>query len=87
MKTFFEADDIKEFADRIIESLKPQLKQLAKNNMIDDCYLDIEQTAQLLGVDPSWLYNNHRKLDIPSHKLGGHIRFSKTEVLSWAKKQ
>ena len=47
-------------------------------------YLTVKEVADLLGVLPSWVYDNHRTLGLPSVKFRGLLRFPRVTVLEWA---
>ena len=42
--------------------------------------LDTNQTAKLLQVPPSWVASAARRGDIPSVKLGHHVRFRVADI-------
>jgi excisionase family DNA binding protein len=51
--------------------------------------LTVSETAKLLKVPPSWVYERTRRRgtdQIPHFKLGKYLRFSKTDVLLWIQK-
>ncbi|MFG2113901.1 helix-turn-helix domain-containing protein [Streptomyces sp. NPDC048718] len=45
--------------------------------------MSVTDLAEYLGVTPAWVYNNHRTLNIPAFKIGGHLRFRPTDVDRW----
>lgn len=45
--------------------------------------MSVAELAEYLGVTPAWVYNNHRPLNIPARKIGGHLRFRLADVDRW----
>ncbi|MFB7027823.1 MULTISPECIES: helix-turn-helix domain-containing protein [unclassified Streptomyces] len=45
--------------------------------------MSVTDLAEYLGVTPAWVYNNHRALNIPARKIGGHLRFRPSDVDRW----
>ncbi|MER5551572.1 helix-turn-helix domain-containing protein [Streptomyces sp. NPDC002793] len=45
--------------------------------------MSVNDLADYLAMKPAWVYNNHRALGIPSRKIGGHLRFRRSEVDRW----
>ncbi|MFQ6195010.1 helix-turn-helix domain-containing protein [Streptomyces sp. NPDC000405] len=45
--------------------------------------MSVTDLAEYLGVTPAWVYNNHRALNIPACKIGGHLRFRPADVNRW----
>ncbi|KNB53616.1 helix-turn-helix domain-containing protein [Streptomyces caatingaensis] len=45
--------------------------------------MSVTDLAEYLGVTPAWVYNNHRALNIPACKIGGHLRFRPADVDRW----
>jgi len=51
-----------------------------------DRLLDAEELAERLNVPVSWVYEQSRQGNIPTHRLGRYIRFDLQEVLASQKK-
>jgi excisionase family DNA binding protein len=83
VKATFEEDDLNIITEKVITVIKPLLKLKESD---DECFLSKEDAARLLGVKMRWLENNQEKLDIPRYRIGGHIRFKKSELIKWASK-
>ncbi|MFF4531065.1 helix-turn-helix domain-containing protein [Streptomyces sp. NPDC001407] len=49
--------------------------------------MSVTDLAEYLGVTPAWVYNNHRALNIPARKIGGHLRFRPSDVDRWIEEQ
>jgi excisionase family DNA binding protein len=49
--------------------------------------MSVTDLAKYLGVTPAWVYNNHRALDIPGRKIGGHLRFRLADVDRWIERE
>lgn len=56
------------------ESAKPE---------VGDPLLTVEEVAKLLGKSTSWVYKQSMLKDIPRYKIGGHLRFKKSEIEAW----
>ena len=37
----------------------------------------------MLGKSKSWVYKRSMLNEIPRHKIGGHLRFRKSEIEAW----
>lgn len=49
--------------------------------------MSVADLAEYLGVTPAWVYNNHRPLNIPARKIGGHLRFRPPDVYRWIERE
>lgn len=49
--------------------------------------MSVADLAKYLGVTPAWVYNNHRALNIPARKIGGHLRFRPSDVDRWIERE
>ncbi len=81
----FEQDDIFPITNAIIKGLTPLLKQREK--VSDDLWISKAEAAKILGATIRWLENNAEKLGVPKYKIGGLVRFKKSELIQWANKQ
>ena len=50
---------------------------------VGDPLLTVEEVAKLLGKSTSWVYKQSMLKDIPRYKIGGHLRFKKSEIEAW----
>lgn len=48
--------------------------------------LTIKESAELLRVKVSWLYERTRTNEVPHLKLGKYLRFDQDELLEWARR-
>jgi len=48
-------------------------------------WLTIDETAALIHVPKSWLYERTRTNTIPHLKLGKYLRFDRDELIAWAR--
>jgi excisionase family DNA binding protein len=49
-----------------------------------------EETAEMLRVNLTWLYEKSRKRQrnpLPVHRIGRYLRYSRTEVMEWFAQQ
>ena len=86
MKLEIEQTDIEAIAQRVFELLIPHLP----NRQEQDVILDARGIADLLGKSQGqiyqWVHNaSHGLSDFPYLKVGRSLRFSKNDVLKWAK--
>ncbi len=47
----------------------------------------IKEMARLLDVPINWLYSRTRTGEIPHYRLGKYVKFDKSEVANWLRKQ
>lgn len=69
---------------------RPRRKPLADQGdaALDNASLmSVTDLAEYLGVTPAWVYNNHRHLNIPGRKIGGHLRFRRADVDRWIERE
>lgn len=45
--------------------------------------MTVEETANFLNVSTKWLYQQKARHKIPFKKLGGMLRFEKSELIAW----
>lgn len=45
--------------------------------------LTMDDVCALLQVKPKWLYRRVENGDIPSLKLGNHVRFREADIEAW----
>jgi len=54
-----------------------------KQTQLTEGYITIDEAAAYLCTKKSWLYQNHKYLNIPSYSLGRKLLFRVTELDSW----
>jgi excisionase family DNA binding protein len=85
--TFNEMPQMLELIYSEILQLKEELraqKQLAEKPKDDaDQYLTIEQVAEFLNLKTPTIYTKVYKREIPYHKTGRKLMFSKRELTNW----
>ncbi len=81
MKIELEVDDIQTIANKIIQEIKPLLKELhiPKNNE----WLGVKELSKYLKVKESWIYEKTYKKEIPFKKAGKFPRFRKSHIDLW----
>jgi excisionase family DNA binding protein len=57
------------------------------NVQIPNRFVNIDEASQFLNVKKSWIYQNHRLLEIPSYNLGRKLCFKLEELDEWVKSQ
>lgn len=49
----------------------------------DEEYLDIQESANLLNVEPSWFYNKKNKTKVNATKVAGKLMCRKSELVNY----
>jgi excisionase family DNA binding protein len=73
------------FLDRIREVVRDELRAVANGHGAE--LLTPEELAERMKLPVSWVYEQSRQGNIPTHRLGRYLRFSLTEVLESQKKK
>lgn len=47
--------------------------------------VNVKRICEVLGVKAHWLYRETKKRKIPHYRVGGHLRFSLTEINQYLK--
>ena len=71
--------------DAIREAVKEAIRETSGNGHYREL-LDADELAIKLKVPVSWVYEQSRQGNIPTHRLGRYIRFDLQEVLAARKK-
>jgi len=71
--------------DTIKEAVKEALREAAAANGHCTELLRAEELAARLKVPLSWVYEQSRQGNIPTHRLGHYIRFDLQEILAHKK--
>jgi len=58
-----------------------------EQTLINEGYLNVEQVSEYLSTRPSWIYQNHKRLGIPSYSLGRKLLFRRSEIDLWLANQ
>ena len=82
MLTTFEKSDIQLLVKELLRELIPILKGSEKTSA-NDFIFDVKQLSEYLNVPDSWVYRQTCDHSIPYYKLGGYLRFKKTEIDKW----
>ena len=53
----------------------------------DDPIMTVAEAAAYLAVAESWIYDNHRALNMPTVKLGRQLRFRRSALDAWLDSQ
>jgi excisionase family DNA binding protein len=73
--------------NKIVSSLSGLLdqkfKQYSAANPAPKVYLSVEETAIMLGIKPSTLYNLNLRREIPFHKIGKTLRYKYKDVIDY----
>ncbi len=57
------------------------------NLELSNRFVNIDEAAHFLNVKKSWIYQNHKLLDMPSYNVGRKLCFKLEELESWVKNQ
>ena len=71
--------------DAIKDAVKEAVKEANSNGHCTEL-LSPEELAERLKVRLSWVYEQSRQNNIPTHRLGRYIRFDLQEVIASQKK-
>ncbi len=76
------------FVEAIRKAVREEIQAAMGQNghQAGDHLLTAEELAVSLNVPLSWVYEQSRMGNIPTHRLGRYIRFNLSEVLSCQKK-
>lgn len=74
-----------EIAKRVLLTLKPLLKGIAKEG--NDSLMDVDTLSKYLGVTRQWIYQRVREKAIPHLKVGKFPRFKKKDIDLWLEEQ
>ena len=76
------------FFEKIREIVREEIKAAASNGNGHGAELFTpEELAERMKLPVSWVYEQSRQGNIPTHRIGRYLRFSLTEVLESQKKQ
>jgi excisionase family DNA binding protein len=67
-----------------VESLR---HQAVLGTDVNGALLTAQQVAKLLGVPPSWVYEQSRRGSIPTVALGRYRRYRAEAILEWVKER
>ncbi len=81
MKIELEIDDIERIAEKVVEQLKPLLKQNSNGN--DNELMDVKGLAEYLKVKEPWVYEKVHAKKIPFQRAGRFLRFRKKHIDKW----
>ena len=81
MKIELEASDIERIVEKVVERLKPLLKQNPKSN--DNELMTVSEVAKHLKVKESWVYEKVHTREMPFKKIGKFPRFRKRDIDIW----
>lgn len=83
MKSQFEAEDIQEITQAVIDALKPLLPGNSKQE-IEDTIFDVRGLSGYLLVTPKWIHERTHLKNIPFYKLSNkQLRFRKRDIDKW----
>lgn len=54
---------------------------------LDDVLLTVEETAAILKVPKSWVYERTRTRTLPVRKLGRHVRIPLGLLMAWVERE
>ena len=74
------------FLEAIRQAVREECQALMSQNGHQTELLTAEKLAERLQVPVSWVYEQSRQENIPTHRLGRYIRFNLHEVLASQKK-
>jgi excisionase family DNA binding protein len=79
-------EPVKNPFDLLVDQIRAVVREeIAAVNRQDSHLLTPEQLAEKLSVPLSWVYEQSRQGNIPTHRIGKYIRFNLAEVVSQKK--
>ena len=70
-------------AGELRELIRQEVREIERNSVEADEWVDIETAARLMSVSPEWLYHNRKALPFAS-KIGRRLlRFSRNGLQRW----
>ena len=66
-----------------IRAVKAELKKQTDTTPTLEKLLDAKTVAELLGENERWVYQQAKKKEIPSIRLGKYWKFSPSELQKW----
>ena len=69
------------FFEKIREIVREEIKAAANGNGHGPELFTPEELAERMKLPVSWVYEQSRQGNIPTHRIGRYLRFSLTEVL------
>jgi excisionase family DNA binding protein len=73
--------------DQIRAVVREEIKAAANGNGHSPALLTPEDLATQMKIPVSWVYEQSRQGNIPTHRIGKYIRFDLSEVLESQKKK
>ena len=67
--------------DQIRQAVREEIAAVHSNGHVNSALLTPEELAKQMKVPLSWVYEQSRLGNIPTHRLGKYIRFDFAEVL------
>jgi excisionase family DNA binding protein len=75
------------FFEKIREIVREEIKAASNGNGHGAELFTPEELAERMKLPVSWVYEQSRQGNIPTHRLGRYLRFNLTEVLESQKKK
>jgi excisionase family DNA binding protein len=83
MRTELEAHDIEAIVSRLLESLKPYLAGIGRDQP-EGSIMDMDELCNYLKVTPKWVYERTHLNEIPHYKLSNkQLRFKRRDIDKW----
>ena len=73
--------------DSIREIVRDEIRVALSNGKVVDELISPEELSKRISVPVSWVYEQSRLNEIPTHRVGRYIRFRVAEVLESQKKK
>ena len=70
-----------------IRAVKAELKKQTDTTPTLEKLLDAKTVAELLGENERWVYQQAKKKEIPSIRLGKYWKFSPSELQKWLERK
>jgi excisionase family DNA binding protein len=70
------------FFEHIRQIVRDEIRTMTDGNSTSERLLNPEELAECLNVPVSWVYEQSRQGNIPTHRIGRYIRFRLAEVIA-----
>ena len=57
------------------------------SSSLNQRYISVEEASEYLCAKKNWMYQNHKKLGIPSYSIGRKLVFKISDLDSWVANQ
>ncbi len=78
--------DTSELEERIVRRVMQALRPFLKEKREGSSFFNVKDLAEYLKVSEKWVYERVQFSEIPYYKVGGNLRFKRSEIEYWLEK-